>query len=142
MLSKHAGKWVIRIAGAAVGIPILLVVAFILTTLISQWPRTSYIIDHWRYQFKVAYYPGGGVIGGNHALKVSVTGGKWRNQILVKAEAADSLDVVFVESDVVRVVVLKRFYESISQYRWHQRDSATFDPAGDVRPVEFSRPGH
>ncbi len=115
----------------------LAVVILFLTCMWLTRPRTMEVVRGGVYEAEVIYYPGGGALGPNNSMAVRVSGGKWDNERLVDADAADSMIVGFTDSTHVQVVTLWRGYYtkpsggSFVPY-WQRADTARFDLTGPV----------
>jgi hypothetical protein len=105
---------------------------------VNTQPRTLYKLVGDNYEFWIIYHPGGGALGPNSELEVTVSGDGWDNETIFKAEAADSVDIVFTDSTHTKIKITRidRWYWSADEYAWERRDSSVIDLSKGFLPLK------
>lgn len=137
-LAKRIGKWILYLLLAVMTVGGICIFAIIVFMIVESRCGTLYTITDHGYNCRVVYCPGGGATGPPHDLEVRVSGGKWDDELLVRAEAADSTEIVFLDSSKVKITILYTFYINPSHFYWRRVDSSTFDLTQEIWPLEFS----
>ncbi len=143
-LSRKAKGWIWFTIGTILALPVLLIATIGVVCYMTGRPQTLYTINEREYEFAVIDEPGGGAIGPVGDLVVTVSGGKWNDYELVRAEGADSAAVKWIDSTRVWIVILNGSYDLWPDRTlvWRRTDSAKFDlQAMPGRHVRFDGPG-